>query len=143
MHYEDYYAALGKLLYSLASVDGVITNAERDKLKEIVNRELLPADQQKDEYGSDLAHYTEMEFDYLDEEMSDPEVALESFIEFVEKHYNEWDDRMIDACVGLMEELAAAFYGTSRSEREMIERIKRKFDSLELKELRKKVEKNS
>ena len=39
MIYREFYSELGKLLYAVADIDGVITEKEKKKLKEIVKKE--------------------------------------------------------------------------------------------------------
>ena len=73
MLYKNFYSELGKLLYAVADIDGVITQAEKKALHEIVKKELVPAEKHTDEFGTDAAYYAEIEFEYLDEEQMDAE----------------------------------------------------------------------
>lgn len=59
-----FYAQLGKLLYAAANTDGVISHKEKEALEQIVRKELLPEEAQKDEFGTNIAYYTDFEFDF-------------------------------------------------------------------------------
>ena len=99
MLYKDFYSELGKLLYAVADIDGVITQSEKKVLHEIVRKELVPAEKHKDEFGTDAAYYAEIEFEYLDEEIGDADAAFNSFIDFVEEHHTAFDAKMKKVCL--------------------------------------------
>ncbi len=52
MLYKKFYSELGKLLYAVAEIDGIITNKEKKALLEIVKKELVPADNHIDKFGT-------------------------------------------------------------------------------------------
>ncbi|MBI4944956.1 MAG: hypothetical protein HY840_00985 [Bacteroidetes bacterium] len=124
MLYKDFYSELGKLLYAVADIDGVITPAEKKALHEIVRKELVPAEKHKDEFGTDTAYYAEMEFDYLDEEIGDAEAAFNSFIDFVEEHHMAFDEKMKKVCLHVAKEIANAYHKTNKKEKALIEKLK-------------------
>lgn len=131
MIYKEFYSEIGKLLYAVADIDHVITPQEKKKLQDIVKKELVPAaKQQKDAFGSDVAYYAEIEFDFLDEQISDAQTAFESFIDFIEDHYTAFDSKMKKVCIHITEELAAAYHGTNKQERLLIEKLKRKLKEM-------------
>lgn len=126
MLYKDFYSELGKLLYAVADIDHVITQKEKIKLQEIIKKELVPAEKQLDEYGTNAALYTAIEFDFLDEEIADSESAFSSFIDFVEEHHSAFDQKMKKLCLHIAGELAAAYRGTNKKEKMLLETLKRK-----------------
>lgn len=128
--YKRFYSELGKLLYAVANVDKAITPEEKDALHKMVRTELVPAEKNTDEFGTDAAHYTEIEFEFLDEEIIDSETALQSFIDYIEDHQKLIDKPMRDTCLRLAEKLASAYKGTNKKEQELLETLKDKLKSL-------------
>lgn len=131
MVYKHFYSELGKLLYAVADVDGVITPEEKRALEEIITEELAPTEEHKDEYGTDVAFYTEIEFDFLDEQIAEPEAAFNSFIDFVEDHRTAFTPAMKKVCVRLAAKLAEAYRGTSGRERQLIDRLNESLAKIE------------
>jgi uncharacterized protein YeaO (DUF488 family) len=132
MKYKEYYAELGKLLYAVADIDGAITQKEKKALQDIIRKELAPAEKIRDEFGTDVAYYAEMEFDFLDEEIADAEAAFESFIDFVEDHHTAFDEKMKKTCLHVAKELASAYHGRNIKENELIEKLKKKLEKIEV-----------
>ena len=133
MIYEKFYSELGKLLYAITDADGWITPVEKIKLQDIIKNKLVPTEKRLDKYGTDVAFYTEIEFDILDEEIANPEAAFESFINFIEKHHTAFDERIKKACVFLVNELASAYRGTNKKEQQLIDKLKKAFKKIEMK----------
>ena len=131
MIYKKFYSELGKLLYAIADIDHVITSQEKVRLQNIVKEELLPSDQQTDKYGTRLPYYTEIEFDFLDEQIWDSQTAFESFIDFVEDHHTAFDPNLKRVCLQLTKELANAYKGTNRKEKDLINNLKEKLNKIE------------
>lgn len=93
---------------------------------EIVRKELVPAEKHKDGFGTDAAYHTEIEFDFLEEEMADSETAFNSFIDFIEEHHTAFDQRMKKVCLHVAEELAEAYRKTNKKEKLLIDKLKNK-----------------
>jgi hypothetical protein len=132
MRYKEFYSELGKLLYAVADIDGVITQKEKVKLHEIVRKELVPSEPHTDEFGTDVAYYSEIEFDILDAETGDTEAAFNSFTNFVEEHHTAFDDKMIAVCLRVARELAAAYRGTNKKEKVLVDKLRRKLEHIEV-----------
>lgn len=133
MIYQKFYSELGKLLYAIADVDGVITPQEKKTLQNIVKKELVPDEQHVDAFGTDAAYYTEIEFDFLDEQIVDSEAAFESFINFIELHHTSFDVNLKKVCLHIAKEIAKAYHGTNKKEKIMIEELKQKLEQMNLK----------
>jgi hypothetical protein len=133
MIYKQFYSELGKLLYAIADIDGVITPQEKKVLQNSVQKELVAHEQHVDEFGTDAAYYAEIEFDFLDEQIADAESAFESFIGFIENHHTALDKNIINACKHIAKELAKAYRGTNKKEKILIEKLKHTLDKLEIK----------
>jgi hypothetical protein len=131
MIYKQFYSELGKLLYAVADVDGKISQEEKRTLHELVNEELSPVANKKDAFGTNLAFYTEFEFDVMEENGMDPESAFQSFIDFVEDHKKVIDHRMISAIRKVTFKLANAYHSTNEKERELLSVLNKKLDAIE------------
>lgn len=139
MKYKDFYSELGKLLYAVADIDHVITQKEKKALYDIVKNELVPSERHTDQFNTDVAFYTEMEFDFLDESIADTEAAFNSFIDFVEDHHTAFDERMKKTSLHVVKELAQAYHGTNKKEKVLIDELKEKLNKIEIKKVKKKL----
>lgn len=124
--YKRFYSELGKLLYAVADVDKVITPEEKKALQEMVRNELVPAEKHTDEFGTSVAHYAEIEFDFLDEQIIDSRTALQSFLDYVDDHRRLLSEPMRKGCIQLAQRLAHAYEGRSKKEQELLVLIKTK-----------------
>lgn len=124
--YRKFYSELGKLLYAVADIDKVISPKEKKALLDIVKQELVPAEINKDEFGTSAAHYAEIEFEFLEEQIIDSKTALESFLDFMDEHRTLIDEPMRKTCLKLTERLAAAYHGINSKERELLTAIRNK-----------------
>lgn len=110
MIYKDFYAEVGKLLYALAKADGSIHPDEIKTIHQLVLNNLVPLETSTDEFGTDSAFYVEMEFDFLNEHFYDPEVAFNSFIDYVNDHYSAFDDILKETIFNVAETITTAFH---------------------------------
>ena len=137
MIYHEFYSELGKLLYAVADIDNVITQQEKKALQHIVTHELLPAESHTDSFGTNAAFYSEIEFDFMDESIGDAETAFESFKSYVDEHHTAFDEKLKKTCLHVIEELAAAYYGTNKREKELIDELKKTLNKINPKKRRK------
>ncbi|MCE9537735.1 MAG: hypothetical protein K8R85_00740 [Bacteroidetes bacterium] len=141
MKYKDFYSELGKLLYAVADIDHVITQKEKKALYDIVKNELVPSERHTDQFNTDVAFYTEMEFEFMDESIGDSADAFNSFIDFVEDHHTAFDERMKKISLRVVKELAQAYYGTNKKEKDLIDTLKERLNKIEVKKDKKKLHK--
>lgn len=139
MDYKNFYAELGKLLYAVADIDGVITQQEKNVLLDIVKNELVPAEKHVDAFKTDVAFYTEIEFDFLDKEIGDAESAFSSFIDFVEDHHTAFDENMKKISLHVTKELADAYHGTNKKEKVLIKKLTEKLKKIEIRKSKKEI----
>jgi uncharacterized tellurite resistance protein B-like protein len=130
MLYHQFYSELGKLLYAIADADGTINSKEKGRLKEIVKDELVPAETHKDRFGINAAYYTEIEFEFLEEVREEPEIAFDSFIDFIDTHKTAIDESMLESARYSAEKLAEVFYQINSKEKEMLNKLHHKLDIL-------------
>jgi len=133
MLYKEFYSELGKLLYAVSDIDKVISKVEKNKLQDIIKNELVPAESHVDYFGTNSAFYSEIEFEFLDEEIADAEAAFESFIAFVEDHHTAFNERMKKVSLHVMKELAGAYYGTNKKEKKLIREATKMLNKIEVK----------
>jgi len=124
MIYKNFYSEVGKLLYALAKADGNITDVEIKAIHKLVLEDLVPLEDSTDEFGTDSAFYVEMEFDYLNENLYDPDVAFNSFIDYVEEHYTAFDDKLKQAVYRVAETLINSFHETNIQDHRIILKLK-------------------
>ncbi len=128
MIYKNFYSEVGKLLYAIAKADGTITNEEITAIHQLVLKDLVPLESSTDEFGTDSAFYVEMEFDYLNENMQDPDVAFDSFVDYIEEHSSAFDDKMRSAVFNVAQRLTQSFHETNIKDHYMIEKLKTVLD---------------
>lgn len=131
MRYKKFYSELGKLLYAIANIDGKIAPAERKKLHEMVNKELVPFEKHTDEHGTDAAFYTEIEFDFLDEHLNDPNAAFESFLQYIDDHHSAIDTHLVQVTRKVASALADVYHHTNKKEKLLLNRLDIKLNELE------------
>jgi len=119
------------LLYAVADVDGTISKSEKKEITKLVKRELMSLDGRKDNEGTDLPLYSKIEFEFLENEISDANAAFESFITFIENHQTAIDQRMLATIKLISNKLAGAYYGTNKKEKIPIEQLGKKIRSID------------
>jgi uncharacterized tellurite resistance protein B-like protein len=124
MDIKMFYAELGKLLYAIADIDGVITPPERAAFHELIGSRLTQREIHTDEYGTNDAWYAEFEFDVAEEQGLDPEDAFNSFAEFVEENGRYFDERMREICLLLADRLAGSYHHINQREKQLLQRLK-------------------
>lgn len=130
MIYQQFYSELGKLLYAIADIDGKVSPAEKNALRDMVKSTLVPYETHSDDQGTNAAWYTEAEFDFLEENISDADAAFESFENFVTAHATGIDDNLRNICRQLPEKLAGVYRGVNKKEQALLARLKKLLSSL-------------
>jgi uncharacterized tellurite resistance protein B-like protein len=131
MDIKLFYAELGKLLYAVADIDGVITPQERDELHSLIASRLTQREVHTDEYGTNDAWYTEFEFDVAEEQGMTSDEAFNSFAAFMSEHKKKLDPHMKDICLILADKLASAYHDTNHKEKQMLQKLKEVLYSVE------------
>lgn len=125
--FQDVYAGIGFLFYSIAASDGRIAPAEKRKLQEQVDKHWLSVEDSHDQFGTDSAHYIDISFDYaITEEMS----AEDAYLRFTDQYKSRpqvFDKAMKALVVKTATGIADSFYGTSHVEHERLARLKKLF----------------
>jgi hypothetical protein len=124
------YAELGKLLYAVADTDHAVSDKEKMKLLEIVKNELIPRSKQTDRYGTNIARYTQFEFEILDEDIAGSETAFDSFLAYYDTHRDSFTPEMKHLILKIVSELAKSYYGSSNKENELIVTLIKKLQEI-------------
>lgn len=130
MRYERLYSEIGKLLYAVADIDRKVSPKEKTKLLEIVKGELLKSEGEKDEFGTPVGYYPQIEFEILEEEVADAETAFQSFIDYLEEYHKGIEPRIRKLCLKVAKEIADSYYGTNKKEQALIDRLKETLNGL-------------
>lgn len=139
MNHKEFYSELGKLLYAVIDNDGVVSKSEKDRLKTIVKKQLVPLEHHVDAYGTNIAFYSEMEFDVLEDELPDIESTFNSFMDFVDEHQTEFDDAMKKVSLIIVKELSNVYLGTNKLERRLIDQLTKKLNKIKIKKRTQKI----
>lgn len=129
MRFQDFYSELGKLLYAIAKADGRVGEKEYDALKTIVKEELLALEDSRDQYGTDNAYYTEMEFEFLEENYGDANTAFNSFLDFLQTHRSSFSPKLKLLTSRLSERIAKSEYGINQKEKKYLEKLFEKMNA--------------
>lgn len=130
MFYRQYYSELGKLLYAIANANGNISEKERETLKAIVRKELVPAEKHTDTFGTDAAYYVEIEFDILEDSEPDVDAAFDSFIDFIEGHHSAITQPMREAALRVSEKLIELYHHHHKKEHLLAKKLSEKLKQL-------------
>lgn len=139
MDYKEFYSELGKLLYAIIDSDGIVSKKEKERLKTIVKKQLVPLEHHVDAYGTNIAFYAEMEFEILEEEVPDVEHTFNSFMNFIDANQTEFDDTMKKVSLIVAKELSNVYLGTNKMERHLIDQVTKKLNKIKIKKRTKKI----
>lgn len=139
MNHKEFYSELGKFLYAVIDNDGIVSKSEKDRLKNIVKKQLVPLEHHVDAYGTNIAFYSEMEFDVLEESIPDIEATFASFMEFIEEHQFEFDETMKKVSLIISKELSNVYLGTSKRERVLIDQLTKRLNKIKIKKRTQKI----
>jgi len=92
-----------------------------------VLKDLVPLENSTDEFGTDSAFYVEMEFDFLNENFYDPDVAFNSFISYVENHYTAFDSHVKEVVINVAETLIKSFHETNIQDHNYLIKLRETF----------------
>lgn len=125
MIYREFYKELGNLLYAVAKADGKVNDKELDKLKSIVRTELGAFEESSDEFGTDLAFFTEFEFEFDEDRTESSKDAYQSFISFVKANEERIDIKLKLLAITLAKKIAEAFKGKNKAEVNLLKNLRK------------------
>lgn len=139
MNHKEFYSELGKFLYAVIDNDGIVSKSEKDRLKSVVKKQLVPLEHHVDAYGTNVAFYSEMEFEVLEDMLPDIETTFASFMDFIEEHELEFDDTMKKVSLIISKELSNVYLGTAKRERVLIDQLTKRLNKIKIKKRTQKI----
>ena len=119
-----FYQHLGKLFYSVASVDGAVHEEEITKLKEIVKKEWVPIENTFNEFGDDTAYQIEIVFDWLVENNWSIGKIIPDFEIFKKEHPHLFTPQVNDLILKTAKAITNSFSGKNKSESVLINKLR-------------------
>ena len=119
-----FYQNLGKLFFSVASVDKTVRKEEITQLKEIVKKEWLPLENSFSEYGDDSAYQIEIIFDWLVENDWNIGETIPDFEGFKKEHPSLFTPQVNDLILKTAKAITNSFSGKNKSESALIEKLR-------------------
>lgn len=127
---KEFYIKLGDLLYAIANVDGMISQKEKKELQKMIREDLVQTEKEKDQYGTNLAYYTEMEFDFMEGQVIETDTSVKSFMQFIDANKSKFDEKKKKLCMSLVQRIADAYYYTNRKEKKLIATLYKKLATI-------------
>ena len=118
-----FYQQLGKVFYSVAAADNIISKAEILTLKKIVKKEWLPMENTLTEFGEDAAFQIEIVFDWLLENEWDGLDLIIEFENFRKEHPSLFTPKTNDLILKTANAIVASFSNENKSEMELIKEL--------------------
>ena len=119
-----FYQQLGKLFYSVASVDKTVRKEEIAQLNEIVKKEWLPLENSFSEFGDDAAYQIEIVFDWLVENDWNIVKIVPDFESFKKEHPHLFTHQVNDLILKTAKAITNSFSGKNKSESAIIEKLR-------------------
>jgi hypothetical protein len=119
-----FYQHLGKLFYSVASVDGTVRKEEIEKLLDIVQKEWVPIETTSNEFGDDSAYQIEIVFDWLIEEDGNMGKVIPDFHSFKKEHPSLFTPQVSQLILRTAMAIAESFSKKNKSELKLITELR-------------------
>ena len=119
-----FYQQLGKLFFSVASVDGTVRKEEIAQLNEIVQKEWVPIETNLNEFGDDAAYQIEIVFDWLIEEDGNTGKVIPDLLYFKKEHPSLFTPQVNDLILKTAKAIANSFSEKNKSESVLIEKLR-------------------
>lgn len=106
---KQYYKELGKLVYAVAIADGAVQTEEREKLHEMVIKELAAYENDSDSSGMNKAFYVDFEFEFSEQNHPEINSTIKSFNRFVKDNREAGDKDLLTHTLSLLDKVANAY----------------------------------
>jgi hypothetical protein len=118
-----FYQQLGKLFFSVASVDKTVREEEIAQLKEIVAKEWLPLENSLNEFGDDAGYQIEIVFDWLVENDWNIGPIIPDFEIFKKEHPHLFTPQINDLILKTAKAITNSFSEGNKSESVLIDQL--------------------
>jgi hypothetical protein len=118
---KQYYKELGKMVYAVAIADGVVSETERETLRNFVLKNLVSHEQDLDSSGMNKAFYVDFEFDDSVEQHRDSNEAMRSYVNFVHSNFETGDEELMHQSLALLDKVAEAY--SRAKEKELVKNV--------------------
>ncbi|MEY4604785.1 MAG: hypothetical protein RIT43_2077 [Bacteroidota bacterium] len=125
----SFYSEIGKLLYAVTVIDHKIDLRERKRVHELI-QDVIKKTHIRDQFGTPVANYIEIEFEFLEEQIYEAEDALQSFLDYIEEHYSAIGKDDIEMIRKLVWETADCVRGINTAEQTVIEKMEHAFSQI-------------
>ena len=119
-----FYQQLGKLFYSVASVDKTVRKEEMAQLNEIVKKEWVPLENNLNEFGDDAAYQIEIVFDYLVENDWKIGKIIPDLQDFKKEHPSLFTPQVNNLILKTAKAITNSFSGKNKSESVLIDKLR-------------------
>jgi hypothetical protein len=119
-----FYQQLGKLFFSVASVDKTVREEEIAQLKEIVAKEWLPLENSLNEFGDDAGYQIEIVFDWLVENDWNIGPIIPDFEIFKKEHPHLFTSQVNDLILKTAKAITNSFSEENKSESVLIDQLR-------------------
>ena len=130
MDYSGLYAEIGRLAYAISCADGVIHSSEVDKICDFIGQEIEQIGND-DKISEEAVLQAVVEFNNLRSHNASAKEAYLGFLNFIDDHSELFNLRIKNLCVNISLRIASAHEGIDSTERALIEKLKRKLDTIE------------
>jgi hypothetical protein len=116
INYEELYAGIGYLFYSISACDGNVHPKEVEKLKEMIKNKWLDYEDSTDEFGTDAGHYIQFAFDLANMNEMDYKEAYDRFKTHHDEHGEDYVPQLNKLIMQTSEAIADVFHQKNKSE---------------------------
>jgi hypothetical protein len=125
MNYKLFYLSIGKLLYAIANADGKIMPQEKQRIRQLIDDELVKVETSKDAFGTDNAYQAEFAFDYAEDNFLEAEKAFHSFENYFKEYKTSLTPELKNLVYRLAERTGESYRGINQDERQYIDKLKK------------------
>ena len=127
---KDLYLHLGKLTYAVAIADGRVQQEEINDLHKLIRNEFVSLEKATDEFDTNLAFYTEFEFETRVDSQTSKADVYDAFISFLREHREHITPEIKELCVNSVLHIAEAYGGVVEKEKEFLQKLQSDLDKL-------------
>ncbi len=129
MNYTVFYTELGKLAYAIARADGVIQSEEVDKVCDFIGQE-IESTGSEDHNLREAVLQAGAEFNRLRKISASARETYTGFTNYIDSNAGIFDKRIKNLCIRVAMRIAAANEGVNETESALIDKLKKKLDSI-------------